>query len=222
VQELTKTFAIQALAELNKRRASSEEELDEATLQNIALEYLIKVLPMSNLKKKEFSIREDLGFSSDKSPCADLVIFNPWDNPKLENIYTLIEIKRTYERSVEYKKVIQDIARLVVVSRKRGVSTYLFLCGRETNIKKLFKGPVSSFLSTEVSEPDLETKNINLSKYLECDYKKALSSCDVQIINTKLLTPVTLDGYSCFAWRIQSQKEEKIRDKIKFVVIEKI
>lgn len=219
VNQLSLTFVIEALAKLNRDKSGPEVEVDEAYLQSIALEELTRTLPSSNLKKREFSIKDDLNFST--NICADLVIFNPWDDPIKNNVYTFIEIKRTYERATNHKGVIQDIARLVMLAKKRQISTYLFLCGRDSNIEKIFETCLLDFLSKDIEETDKNILPQVLSENLSDSYQEALKTSEVTEINTKLLTPKSTSGYSCYVWRVQSQQLEDIKDKIKFKICER-
>ncbi|CAH6878540.1 conserved hypothetical protein [Vibrio chagasii] len=216
---LGQTLVKMAIATLDMNDQSPESELDEAALQQIALNRLSTILPTSNLKMKEYPIQDALGFSPNQHTRADLAIFNPWDDPVSQNIFTIAEIKRTYERSSNHTDVIQDIARLAILAKKKNVSTYLFLCGRDKNIKKLFTKSVSNFLSQEEEDIKKTTINFDINKIvpeLKADYENSLRDAKVTNIITKLIQPLTLDGYSCFVWRVQTQNKEPAKEQISF------
>ena len=211
---LGRSLVIKALSKLDDDEASEKKEVDESFLQQEALNKLRALLPSSNLKNKEFSIRDDLGFDSSRNPCADIVIFNPWEDPENKNVYTIAEIKRSYERAANQRELIQDIARLVVLAKRRNVSTYLFLCGRDINVSKLLKVPACNFLSSDFDSPNINVDTSDIFDEIESSYVEALKNAGVEKIKTKLLQPFTLSGYSSYVWRVQSQENETIRDKI--------
>jgi len=217
---LGRSLVKKAISKLDDDEAGESEEVLESFLQDEALTKLRALLPSSNLKKKEFSIRNDLGFDSTKNPRADFVIFNPWENPENENVYTIAEIKRSYERSSNKKEVIRDIARLAVLAKKRRVSTYLFLCGRDINISKLFDTSINKYLSDDSNNTTRQVDSKVLFNELDSSYINALTKAGVKKIKTKLLQPFSLDGYSSYVWRVQSQEDEKIRDKITYWIYE--
>ncbi|EGL53512.1 hypothetical protein MAMP_01200 [Methylophaga aminisulfidivorans MP] len=211
---LGRSLVKKAISKLDDDEAGDSKEVSESFLQEEALNKLRALLPSSNLKNKEFSIRDDLGFESSKNPCADIVIFNPWENPENKNVYTIAEIKRSYERSSNKKEVIQDIARLAVLAKRRSVSTYLFLCGRDVNISKLFNTSVNKYISQDSISPAIQVGSKVLFDDLDSSYIDALTKAGVKKVKTKLLQPFSLDGYSSYVWRVQSQEDETIRDKI--------
>ncbi|WP_461536402.1 hypothetical protein [Spongorhabdus nitratireducens] len=217
---LGRSLVKKAISKLDDDEAEGSKEVTESFLQEEALNKLRALLPSSNLKNKEFSIRDDLGFENSRNPCADIVIFNPWEDPENKNVYTIAEIKRSYERSSNKKEIIQDIARLAVLAKRRNVSTYLFLCGRDTNISRLFKTSVNEFISQDSSSPTIQFEGNVLSKDLDTIYIDALNKAGVQKVKTKLLQPFSLDGYSSYVWRVQTQQDEEIRDKINYWVYE--
>jgi hypothetical protein len=174
---LGRSLVIKAISKLDEDEASESKEVEESFLQQEALTKLRALLPSSNLKNKEFSIRDDLGFDRSTNPCADIVIFNPWEDPENKNVYTIAEIKRSYERSSNKKELIQDIARLVVLAKRRNVSTYLFLCGRDINTSKLLGTSAHKFLSRESTNPTIQVDTSDIFKELESNYKEALKKC---------------------------------------------
>lgn len=164
--------------------------------------------------------REALSFPTTKYVKADLAIYKPWkEDGEEDRIFTIAEIKRTYERSSNVNEVLQDIARLSILASVYRVTTYLFLCGRPQNTKKLLGH--GKLVGTLSDDSDNEERSFDAKKLLpdmDADYNNALTVRGVNEISTRLVQPFVQTEYSSYVWRIQTGKDQLIRDELKFYV----
>jgi hypothetical protein len=201
---------------------NDDSEAEEAILRAGAITLFTRLLPDRELCDKDFPISVDLGFSTSAS--ADVVVLEPWATASADDndrqVFTLLELKRTYERARNTAAVLRDIARLGILAKKRRLSTYFVLCGRPGNLDRLFAdGTVAALLSRDQQHATKTVGVSALSPALTADYKRAVNTAAIVTLQTTLRTADPGEAYRCYVWRIQTDAREPHRDTIEFLVL---
>jgi len=195
------TYASARLIE-TKGDASCQSELLEYTIQEVVEIYFRRILPFGSYKR-EYSLKKLLDDDGTKE-CSDFVMFFPWVESCNENdIFTVIEIKRSHEGGPSVGGIKKDLDRLAVISKKLNKSTYFILSGQKHNLKKYFDSNECK-LSVDIQH---EKTSLAASVIEDLEYEVVLKASGNKH-----------NDYQAWLWRVQINSDVHVMDKIEYQV----
>ncbi|WP_211165484.1 hypothetical protein [Pseudoalteromonas arctica] len=189
----------------------NDESLWELQIQGLIEEIFSISFPAKDLFKSEYKVSKLLGIhkSGSEKKC-DLAVFEPESN----NPRVMIEIKRA-SKSVDYqsKKILQDIAKLLIYSKVLKSDAYLLICGSAEELEKVVS-EVTEILSLDNSYENSSLKD----KYKSIDeiefseeYSDLLSGFGIHSLHTRLVG-ISEDNAVCL-WQVSHIKENIMNNK---------
>ncbi|MCC5903753.1 MAG: hypothetical protein JJT87_17700 [Halomonas sp.] len=189
----------------------NDEDLWELQIQGLIEEIFSISFPAKNLFKSEFKVSKLLGIhkSGSEKKC-DLVILEPeYNKPKV-----MIEIKRA-SRSIDYqsKRILQDIAKLLIYSKVLKSDAYLLICGDAKELEEVISR-VKDVLSLTNSYEDADLKDkfksVDEIDFSE-EYQDLTASFGIHTLHTRLIG-VSEDKTVCL-WQVSHLKELIVNNK---------
>lgn len=183
----------------------NDEDLWELQIQGLIEEIFSISFPVKDLFKSEFKVSKLLGIhkSGSEKKC-DLVVFEPESNsPRV-----MIEIKRA-TKLIDYqsKKILQDIAKLLIYSKVLKSDAYLLICGGAKELEEVISG-VEDLLSLTNSYEDADLKDkykpVDQIEFSE-EYRDLTANFGIQSLYTRLIG-VSEDKTVCL-WQVSHLKE---------------
>ena len=188
-----------------------DENLWELQIQGLIEEVFSISFPAKDLFKSEFKVSKLLGIhSSGSEKKCDLVVFEPESNsPRV-----MIEIKRA-SRVVgdQSKKILQDIAKLLIYSKVLKSDAYLLICGEAEDLEEVISG-VEDVLSLINSYEDADLKDKYKPVYdikFSQEYHDLMAKFGIHSLYTRLIG-VSEDKTVCL-WQVSHLKEFIMNNK---------
>ena len=178
----------------------NDEDLWELQIQGLVEEIFNISFPAKDLFESEFKVSKLLGIhkAGSEKKC-DLVVFEPESN----NPCVMIEIKRASKLvNDQSKKLVQDIAKLLIYSKVFKSDAYLLICGGAEELKKVVED-TKQILSISSSYDD--SSLIDRSRHtdeieLDSEYRELVNNLGIRALYTRLV------GYSedktVFLWQV--------------------
>ncbi|MFX6773013.1 hypothetical protein ABTH02_09455 [Acinetobacter baumannii] len=161
--------------------------LNEVTIQSLIIKIFSVLFPDRELFTSEYKISKLLNihqFGSEKK--CDFVIFEP----ETLDPYIFIEVKRaTPLIKNQTSKIIQDIAKLLICSKKFHADSYLLICGEENHLKEQIFNleHILSFKNRYEDANNIDKKNSVEFLELTKEYKELLEKFEIFSVNTRLI-----------------------------------
>ena len=180
-------------------------------IQGLIEEIFSISFPAKDLFKSEFKVSKLLGIhrTGSEKKC-DLVVFEPESSsPKV-----MIEIKRA-SRSIDYqsKKILQDIAKLLIYSKVLKSDAYLLICGDAKELEEVISG-VEDILSLTNSYEDADLKDkykpVAEIEFSE-EYRDLTANFGIHSLHTRLIG--ASENKTVCVWQISHLKEFIMNNK---------
>lgn len=166
---------------------NESDTLNEINIQSLVKKIFTVLFPARELFESEFRVSKQLGlFTSGSEKKCDLVVFEP--ESLKPNI--MIEIKRaSFLLKNQSTKIIQDIAKLLIYSKKFQCDSYLLICGEENDLKNEMQtlGDLLSFKNSYEDANHLDKIYSVDSLKLTPEYKELLDNFGIFSVNTRLI-----------------------------------
>ncbi|MGI0119626.1 hypothetical protein [Zooshikella sp. RANM57] len=189
----------------------NDEDLWELQIQGLIEEIFSISFPAKDLFKSEFKVSKRLGIhkSGSEKKC-DLVVFEPESN----NPRVMIEIKKA-SKLIDYqsKKILQDIAKLLIYSKVLKSDAYLLICGGVEELEKVvseIEGVLSLTNSYEDTGLKDKYKSVDKIEFSE-EYRDLTATFGIHSLHTRLIG-ISEDKTVCL-WQVSHVRESIMNNK---------